>query len=364
MKYVKSKKQFSLLMVEGINYDEEIYFFYNHCYNLYKNPNNDKCIAKNTENKRKNLYPRRPVITVTKFSITPKVECYKEFREYIMKIKPTRSEYQVIGGGIPFDKASDIKVPYIYDISEKGKASLVGIAFDYLARIIICKYSKCKFKLNETIGYNWLQDNINYFSRINKELLKKTKILMDELDMKIESYMSNDNDLFSDTILEGLCILSRLEGAFRGGIYDLDGYEKRLLMKYDDVIDDLKNLGKHFIEDFIQVLNINENSKIILNPTFGSMYSGFKADGDVIIDGCLIDFKVSKNYKYQGKEACQITTYYMLNEFNKQNTNIKTTFDISSIALYNVRYGKILKYDIANKVSVEKREEIIKSLIF
>lgn len=351
MKYIKSRKQFNSLRIEGIHYDEEIYFFYNYCYDLYKNLNNTKYI------------PLRPSITVTKFSSTPEIGCYKKFREHIMKIKPSKNEYKVIGGGIPFDKTSDIKVPYIYDIKEKGRAMLAGTSFDYLARIILCKYSNCKFKLNETKGYDWLQHSIDSFSIINKELLIKTKILMDELELNIESYMESDNDIFSDSMLEGICILSRLENAYRSGISDLEGYEKTLLMKYDNVIYDLKNLGKNFIENFIQVLNINKNSKIILNPNFGSKSSGFKADGDVIIDGCLIDFKVSKNYKYEGKDACQITTYYMLNEFNKTNNNI-TVFDFSSVALYNVRYGKILKFDIANKVSLEKRKEIIKSLIF
>ena len=406
MKYVRSEKQFNLLMVSGVEYDKECYYFYNHCYSLYKDPDDTKYITKCNEAEQKRLkvieekakelkvieaeakldaeierlynlsskyakkleeeelFSRRPPITVTKFSMTPKVGCYEKFREYMMEIKPMRHDYSVINGRVPFNKLEDIKVGYCYDISEKGKAMLVGTAFDYLARIIISKYAKKKFKLKDTIGYRWFQDQINYHSRINGELLGQVDILMDDLELNIESYMSSEKDIFLDNMLEEICILSRLEGAYRGGIYDLEGYEERLLMKYDNVIDDLKNLSKHFIEDFIEVLNINENTSVVLNPTFGSGYSGFKADGDVIIDGCLIDFKVSKNYKYEGKEACQISTYYMLNEFNKHNGNIKTTFDISSIALYSVRYGKILKYNISEMVSLEKRDKIIQSLIF
>ena len=144
-----------------------------------------------------------------------------------------------------------------------------------------------------------------------------------------------------------VCFLVKLERIFRSGLPPANLFKK--------VIKDLELLCDVFQEKFITT--INPTSEIIYNPNFGisSAFVG-GADGDVLIDGTLYDFKSGKQIGYKWQEVAQIMGYYLLNEISLDIYNTADKYfkddsyqywDIKRIAFYRARYGEIEYIDIS-----------------
>lgn len=110
---------------------------------------------------------------------------------------------------------------------------------------------------------------------------------------------------------------------------------------------------KVFQERFLITEIVSQKSDVIYNPTFGAaslMVGG--ADGDIIIDGVLYDFKSGKALGYSWKETAQLIGYYFLNEISVtlNSSDWSGTYKdlkIKTVAFYKARYGEIEYFDLA-----------------
>lgn len=66
---------------------------------------------------------------------------HKEFQSILRNILPKRESFETISGKSVFSKKSyETLVPYY--LEKKDNASVIGIAFDYLARVMISRVVK------------------------------------------------------------------------------------------------------------------------------------------------------------------------------------------------------------------------------
>ncbi|PEO24957.1 hypothetical protein COL24_01030 [Bacillus toyonensis] len=123
---------------------------------------------------------------------------------------------------------------------------------------------------------------------------------------------------------------------------------------------------KVFEEKFFIPEIVHKESKVVYNPNFGlasMIVDG--ADGDIIIDGVLYDFKTGKPFAYSRVNAAQLIGYYFLNDISLIAMELgyeSSSFDIEKVALYKARYGEIEYFDLKN-TNAEKNTEITTELI-
>jgi hypothetical protein len=74
--------------------------------------------------------------------ISGKTKGDKEFKEILLSIEPLKTHYYTISGNTPFSNEYSFMVPNV--LPNRYDSSLVGIAFDYLARFRIGQLLKEK----------------------------------------------------------------------------------------------------------------------------------------------------------------------------------------------------------------------------
>lgn len=201
---------------------------------------------------------------------------------------------------------------------------LVGTAFDYLLR-----FSLEKRFIQNVYGRKWVAENsLDYFKGRGVYIPTGHKIPSEYTNVKewIDSRKSRNNMVLnkfddckkiyskfiagelrgSKQILEACLFLAKLDSIVRVGPDIIE----RINFESEDPSDvaDMANLLRNCNLDLFA-----PKKKIILNPTFGraSMLVG-GGDGDIIVDGCLIDIKVKKELKLHRPEYNQLLGYYML----------------------------------------------------
>ena len=107
-------------------------------------------------------------------------------------------------------------------------------------------------------------------------------------------------------------------------------------------IEDLRSLSWLFHDRYDDLILNSEPP--VLNPTFeGSLDIG-GADGDLIVDHCLIDIKTTVNPQIQRQWIYQIVGYVLLDYSNQ--------YDLKSVGLYMARQGQLLTWPIPELLSV------------
>lgn len=321
----------------------------------------------------------------------------KDVNEFFKKIKPNKNEFYTLSGKTPFSNEYEEQFPYGLDIPYDS--TLIGTAFDYLARFEIAR----SIKNNKADSYKMLYygipksglNKVGIVTNDRKFIERLEEYLNDTLET-IKKYVNNEIDNY-EILLNKVLFLARLEHCYRMGwmgtykqlkdnelinneIGDmsLDQLEKLINWFTDfkpNLTKELKNMLISLRECFIKTV-VNENSLVIFNPTFGKaseLVNG--ADADIYIDGTLYDFKTTKKYGYVGKDVYQIVGYYLL-----KNIDDKYTFyydergklssslfnkDIDRIAFYKVRFGEIeyLKTSYLRKFNKRKVLEEFESVL-
>ncbi|KAF6700433.1 MULTISPECIES: hypothetical protein [Bacillus] len=115
----------------------------------------------------------------------------------------------------------------------------------------------------------------------------------------------------------------------------------------EEIKKELEYMCRMFQEEFLIIKIISQKSKVIYNPNFSitSLMVG-GADGDIIIDGVLCDFKSGKELGYYWKKVARLIGYYFLNEvsvtLNSSDwLDIYKGLEIKKVAFYKARYGEI-----------------------
>ncbi|MGN7300364.1 hypothetical protein [Ferdinandcohnia sp. SAFN-114] len=289
----------------------------------------------------------------------------KEFQAILKEFIPDKKSFKTISGKEAFSKTEyETLVPY--NLVKNYNSTVIGTAFDYLARIMLARVVKKNRDESYTdivaegglmVLSRFLTKHRSIESKIKKKFTKAIK--------KLKAFSNNKKDI-KELILD-VCFLAKLEIIFRSGLPPTNLLEKSFFDDPDDeVIKDLEQLCDVFQEKFIQT-SVNSTSEIIYNPNFGvsSAFVG-GADGDVIIDGTLYDFKSGKNIGYKWQEVAQIVGYSLLNEIsldvskaNEYSDDPYQHLEIDRIAFYRARYGEIeyinLSYFDKNQIDTTKR---------
>ncbi|PDZ74509.1 hypothetical protein [Bacillus pseudomycoides] len=287
----------------------------------------------------------------------------KQFQTIIKEVTPNRNDFQTLSGNTAFSNEYDTLVPYT--LENNHNAMIVGTAFDYIARLMIAR-----------IVINNREDLFTELAAekgldVMKEFLGKDN----DISTRLENFYNKAIDLMMDfvaggsniqTIIKVSCFLANLECVFRNNKPPMDIRKSLFSPPSEDISRELEALCKVFEEKFLVPEIVREESKVVYNPNFrlaSLMVNG--ADGDIIIDGVLYDFKTGKSFAYWEEHAAQLIGYYLLNEISltaEQFDYVSTYFDIERVALYKARYGETEYFELKN-IDVKKIVEITSKLI-
>lgn len=283
----------------------------------------------------------------------------KEFKDILLHVEPKKEAYYTLSGKLPFSEEYNMHVPY--NLSKIHNSSLVGTAFDYLARFRIAQFLKDETAIRDLVAYKGFE-KLNKYIDIPYEILESwiEKVLV----------FINDGSLLISDLYEISVKLAKLDQVFRARI-NKENIERNYFIienSPDEVINELDNLLKLFEEKFMIPEIINEKSNVIFNPSFGVsslLVSG--ADADIYIDGVLYDFKTTKDKSLKQKDNLQMIGYYLLNDLAKATISNDlgfkyTDMEIKKLSYYKARFGEIEFYDVEKHLSYEDVKSTLKQL--
>ncbi|MBM7554417.1 hypothetical protein [Thalassobacillus pellis] len=279
-----------------------------------------------------------------------KTHTHKEFQTILREALPKKKSFRTISGHAPFSSEYQMIVPYT--LTNPYKSFLVGIAFDYLARIMIAKMVKKNKEVSYinltaekglTVMKLLMQKNKWAFFRLKRKYIKIIK--------KMKQCINGKKDI--ESLIPNTCFLAKLEQVYRSGMPPMDINKAFYTDPESDVINDLKQMCHTFQRYFLTDKVITPYSEVIYNPNFGvaSSFVG-GADGDIFIDGTLYDFKSGKSKGYKWQEVAQLVGYFLLNELSAELEegflHANKPLTIKRIAFYRARYGEIEYFDISS----------------
>lgn len=306
-------------------------------------------------------------MSLTSYLTNKENEACIRFQTVIKEVTPSKKEFKALESSYAaFDTQRELKVAY--RLENPRQAALVGTAFDYLARFRIAQVvrSNRQEALERIMGNNFFSA---FESQLPSTLLKQLKQKHAQAIVLIQKVIEQ-NMIFDDQVLDGICLFATLEQCFRGAhlpqnIEDLVRPPSPLIRG------DLKCLLDVFEKSFIKKV-VKPDSIVKYNPTFGiaSVVIG-GADADIYIDGTLYDFKCIKVLGYRGKDAQQIISYYLLDQVAKKS---KEAFfglsldknEINRVAIYSARVGEIYYADIVemDQSRLQKATEEVEEILF
>ena len=175
-------------------------------------------------------------------------------------------------------------------VMPKGEQSsypwkLAGTAFDYRARFFFAP----EFDFGNTVALGRLPRG----SIVSpSDECRNVADFLSSAGMSLTSEKRCDDDH-----LARLCVIAaHLEGTWRSGIVgewllSADNMEPNRIMESvpDNLANDITQMAKKLKSAFSE----QKPERIVLNPIFGSSQIGIGADGDIILDDCLIDIKAT-----------------------------------------------------------------------
>ena len=229
--------------------------------------------------------------------------------------------------------------------NDSESASLIGLAFDYYARIETAKHSGiilkqfCNFKAEEAIVKLWN----NKYKQLCRAVMNRYYWSLAVIDEYIRGNESQKHKLAE------ICLfLAKMEHYARG-----DGLSKDMLdSSRKDITSDIETLVGAYDEYVLD--SIKERSNIVFNPKF-KCYS--MADGDLAIGNTLIDFKTSRRTDNIDGHLEQIWKYMLLSKID--NMNGVETLDINKITLYYARFARTISYEACDSEVMEHAKNLM-----
>ncbi|MBO9336885.1 MAG: hypothetical protein J7455_19850, partial [Roseiflexus sp.] len=213
-----------------------------------------------------------------------------------------------------------------------NRYSLVGTAFDYLARFYVKRLNphaitrrwiaeqvlldlswmpiwRQNSQSDTTVyGFSWtpqedyIKDKRGTILRLS-ELEKKVRQIVERARVDYADYLSSGR--ITDELVESALRLAQIDPIFRLGVVD-----KNLGDVHKEDMDDLLKLISLIDSQFFKAYCL-----CLLNPTFGeasSLVGG--ADADLVIDNAIIDIKTTKNFRLDREDFNQLIGYFVLHE--------------------------------------------------
>ncbi|MCY9226040.1 hypothetical protein MOF11_13500 [Bacillus haynesii] len=284
--------------------------------------------------------------------INGKTKKNKEFKNILLSVEPEKEHYYTLSEKTPF---SDEYITIVRnELADSQRSSLLGTAFDYLARFRIAQFLKREDVVNGMVAVKGFKKIRNYRLRESGEFLEDEYCI--SLGKKILEFV-NDSTKPISSIFEEAVRLAKFDQINRIRVREGDLNLDYLLIDSapHDIVGELDKLMLVFEEKFMIPEIITQKSKVVFNPQFGvgsALVDG--ADADIFIDGTLYDFKTSKDRTLKKNDNLQLIGYYLLNELA-----IKTLsqfdfkyihMDIKRIAFFKARFGEIEYYNVGERL--------------
>ena len=262
----------------------------------------------------------------------------KDFTTYLKLSRPNDELYKTVSKKKPFSTEYQLKVPY--SLYSTSFASVVGTAFDYLARFMIARL--IEINKEEVLDDLAAERGIECFNSIEHEFInEKFEYYLEQLEL----YIYGDNEVTIKDVTMISCFLARLEHAARTKWIPNDETIKYLYKEDKEVLKEVNMMGVVFYDDFIMKGMVKEKSEVVFNPTFGVCSEKLKgADGDVYIDGVLWDFKTTKSNIKKTEDFTQMWQYLVYDKVCKlysDDTYSLKNKEIKALAFYKARFGEI-----------------------
>ena len=270
-------------------------------------------------------------------------------------------------------------------LEEREWASIIGMAFDYLARGLTAARAndallseKASTGLKAEMAGLGLR-SLGSFTRHNDSRVPPILV------MHLEEVLLQSLEVYKDLcfavpvpdkkLYPALYFLSRMETLYRSSdpisIFNL-AFASETADTYTGIA--AGTIGKWFVADMEAMKTAYEKTvlerhfptsnkkdtrtaltgkRILFNPSFGSVSAALGgADADIVVDGILYDFKTGRGNKthrfsYDRTEVAQIFAYWyahiLTNEINDSTSDSYGT-SIHAVALYHARIGRIMEW--------------------
>lgn len=252
--------------------------------------------------------------------INGKTKRDKEFREILLSVEPNKKDYYTLSKRTPFSHEYNAFVPNT--LSNHYDSSLIGIAFDYLARFRVANFLKREDVVEGMAsldGFNKLRKRPEFIKR-NLELNQPYLSWIH----KILEFINDDASMSISNLYGITTHLAKLEQIKRRRIAKDEILDVDYLLFEpvpEEIINDLNNLMTVFEGKFMIPEVINQKSKVFFNPNFGAssiLVGG--ADADIFIDGTLYDFKTTKDQALAKRDNLQLIGYFLLNALSDRKS--------------------------------------------
>lgn len=286
--------------------------------------------------------------------IKGKSEPAEKLQTILRSVLPKKGEFYTLSGKDPFSSSYTTRVPY--ELTNNHYPSVVGTAFDYMARLIVAQ------KLSNVEDEVWIdstsEKGLAYLLVISPKSLHKRLQKKYEKGQKIAERFVKSQTEITDKLLDYSTYLARLEQIIRSGMPPQDIEGSLLSDEVDEIINELGKMCVVFESEFMVPEIMTSESDVVFNPHFGrSSQACGGADADIFIDGVLYDFKTTKKIGYAWQDIAQIFGYYFLNEIAgkmKDDVAMLHGKEIKKLAFYKARYGE---FEIVN-ISDMDREKL------
>lgn len=252
----------------------------------------------------------------------------------------------------------------------------VGTAYDFWLRAHIQRINNISVENNisDVINYGVrLMESSKVYANNYIEVIKKGAAKA----WRIRNEYILGKDIEDERFANALLFLAYIEDFYRSGSREM----RR--KKQDRTIESFVNINKDSVQDLVNLMKLKDElnnhfkaqnvNNLFLNPTFGETARYINgADGDLIIDDFLIDFKTDKRISLgvNNQYLYQIIGYYILSTENRLVGNRvigyeeDDPFDVTRIGFYFARYGCLSYIEIEDlKKAMEDSGYPLKQLV-
>lgn len=277
-------------------------------------------------------------------------------KDAIKSVTPKKSDFETQSGVLAF---SNYEFLAPYQLQNNFQSSIVGTAFEYVAKII------SSLETNTKITREIFENLVIGIFLNNKEYKPVLDLYIKTVE-KVDAIISGETSipLHDEELLHGLCVISKLENLWRSGYLGKTTSDDLLKPTEEVVYKELASLIEVYKQTFFDGRLIRTDSLITYKPEFSSKVRSalMGIDADICVDSILLDFKTTKKNGYIAQDAMQITGYYLFYLIDRllgdKKSNIQN-HKIEKIALYKARFGQVEYYD----VSKIKKDDLVATLL-
>jgi hypothetical protein len=220
-----------------------------------------------------------------------------------------------------------------------------GTAFDYVMRFYLQKLNPCaKARL-------WLAEEsiaiLGASRRESARTMRRVRGIVETARDGLRLYLKTRRDAKPGRDLIRAAIdLAQLDLVYRIGLLDLQRINEAM-------VEDIGNMLS-----LLRPEEFRAKRTCVLNPTFGAaseLIGG--ADGDVFLDGTLIDIKVNKNLELGRDIFNQLLGYFCLSCIGGVDG---CRSKVTCVAVYFARYGMLHRLPINSFVQTRRLPELLK----